>query len=100
MQSLGIIRTVFALKLKDVVLVYAPLCSAADTAGEAAGCQLGQSHCDRDRAVLWLKVTPRCFLTKPLFIRCLHSSFGPEPKYIGSSCLFSLYGVGCFVLIK
>lgn len=95
------IHTVFALKkLKGVVLVYARLCNAADTVGEAAGCQLGQSYCDRDRAALWLKVTPHCFLTKPLFIRCLRSSFGPEPKYIGSSDLFLLCDVGCFVLIK
>lgn len=52
------------------------------------------------QAALGLKVTLRCFLTKPLFMHHLHSSFGPEPKYIGWSGPFSLCGVGCFVLIK
>lgn len=95
------IHTVLALKkLKVVKLVYAPQCSAADMVRGAAGCELGQSRCDGDRATLWLKVTPHCFLTKPLFIRCLHSNFGPEPKNIEWSSLFSLCGVGCFALIK
>lgn len=95
------IHTVLALKkLKVVELVHAPQCSAADVVGEAAGRELGQSHCDRDRAALWLKVTPHCFLTTPLFIRRLHSNFGPEPKYIEWSGLISLCGVGCFVLIQ
>lgn len=48
----------------------------------AAGSQLGQSCGDRNRAALWLKVIPHCSLIKPLFMCCLHSNFGPEPKYI------------------
>lgn len=66
----------------------------------AAASQLGPGCGDRNRAALWLKVTPHCPLIKPLFMCCLHSNFGPEPKYIEWSGLFSLCGVGCFVLIK